>query len=797
MRGKRFLFHDPPGRACCFMERRGIWVGVICVFLVGAVCSLFDACPCSSFGSLRPCAFWASAVAEEASGDHFAALDDSLLWPMSLPPRVTSTFGEYRKTHFHAGIDLSTYGRSGYALRAVGKGSLWRVRVDPDGYGNMLYLRLDDGRIVVFAHMERFARKIRDCVQEMQEETGRCVVDFYPEPDRVRFAKGEIVGTAGGTGVGPPHLHMELRDRNNDPINPLLGPYALPDSTPPRFYRFVMSPRGAEARINGRRRSRTIRLRFDRDTKTYQALATPQLWGEIGLSVRAFDRVNLGGDKVGIYEFVVEVDGEEIFNRVYERMAIDQWKLIDLVHDRDLRRRGFGQCERLYRLQGDDLQFHEQSPGDGIIRAGIGDIEYGDHLIEVIIRDAAGNSRHAELPFLVNKPPEVRFLSWIGEDSLRIVIQDEDPLSCEAKFRLKHQGRWRSLNTLLHERGVWKVTEPPPGCLLECTIIDPHGMKSPPYYHGIVLEGEGELRCAVRYDIEPTLISVTLEGQVDLARPPVVFVAPGKLAYTPARMRAVNERKYEMELTLLPEVVPLYRILFTMEGLDGRVGRKELKIPLQALLVEEGSVVGDGDARISAARGAVFSDTYIQVIERSLSVPQNGLELLTAGYQFKPEETVLKRPVRVSLLVPESAMNQGSEGGIGLFRWAGSSYKIVGASWDSSAAAVGGTTESLGTFALLRDPYAPCVEISPRQGMVVTGRRPTLRATVSDHGSGIAKESVQMYVDGRAVPACPMGGGSWVYRPRSNLPRGLHTVRMVVRDKVGNPGAAQVTFRIR
>ena len=57
---------------------------------------------------------------------------------------MTSTFGEFRGDHYHAGVDLSTGGVIGKPVFAVGSGNLLRVRASGTGYGKAVYERIDD-----------------------------------------------------------------------------------------------------------------------------------------------------------------------------------------------------------------------------------------------------------------------------------------------------------------------------------------------------------------------------------------------------------------------------------------------------------------------------------------------------------------------------------------------------------------------------------------------------------------------------------------------------------------------------
>ena len=76
------------------------------------------------------------------------------LWPLHGERLLSSSFSEYREGHYHAGIDLRTFGRIGLPCLAVGDGSVQRIKVGPAGYGKALYLKLEDGRTAVYAHLD-------------------------------------------------------------------------------------------------------------------------------------------------------------------------------------------------------------------------------------------------------------------------------------------------------------------------------------------------------------------------------------------------------------------------------------------------------------------------------------------------------------------------------------------------------------------------------------------------------------------------------------------------------------------
>ncbi|HDL17610.1 MAG TPA: hypothetical protein ENH29_00985 [Bacteroidetes bacterium] len=61
------------------------------------------------------------------------------LWPTDAGHNLTSSFAEFWSGHFHAGIDIKTWGREGYKVFATRSGYVWKVRISPFGYGRVIY----------------------------------------------------------------------------------------------------------------------------------------------------------------------------------------------------------------------------------------------------------------------------------------------------------------------------------------------------------------------------------------------------------------------------------------------------------------------------------------------------------------------------------------------------------------------------------------------------------------------------------------------------------------------------------
>ena len=53
--------------------------------------------------------------------------------PLDIPLKLSGTFGEFRPTHFHAGLDIKTQGKEGFEVKSIDAGSIRRIRVTTTG----------------------------------------------------------------------------------------------------------------------------------------------------------------------------------------------------------------------------------------------------------------------------------------------------------------------------------------------------------------------------------------------------------------------------------------------------------------------------------------------------------------------------------------------------------------------------------------------------------------------------------------------------------------------------------------
>ena len=161
--------------------------------------------------------------------------------PLDVPMSFSGTYGELRHDHFHGGVDWRVGGKIGDPIHAIKSGYIKQVTVSVWGYGNALYLQHPDGTVSVYGHMSAFREDIAGRIKEEQYARQSFAVSLQFGEDEYPVKQGDIIGKVGNTGSSAgPHLHMEVRDSDNVPMNYIsMGYYKPQDNLCPTFRRIA------------------------------------------------------------------------------------------------------------------------------------------------------------------------------------------------------------------------------------------------------------------------------------------------------------------------------------------------------------------------------------------------------------------------------------------------------------------------------------------------------------------------------------------------------------------------------
>ena len=165
-------------------------------------------------------------------------VSESYVEPFSYDPfqrdaYLTSSFGENRGTRYHAGIDYSTQMEEGWPIFAPENGYVKEVQTSPFGYGKVMYFEGNSGKTWVFAHQSSFTPAVENALKQKQYATKSNDVTVKPN---IRFRKGDTLTYSGSTGIGNPHLHLEVRLNKDEIVSPCqLGVKCL-DTIAPQIF---------------------------------------------------------------------------------------------------------------------------------------------------------------------------------------------------------------------------------------------------------------------------------------------------------------------------------------------------------------------------------------------------------------------------------------------------------------------------------------------------------------------------------------------------------------------------------
>ncbi|HOB15847.1 MAG TPA: M23 family metallopeptidase [Defluviitoga sp.] len=129
---------------------------------------------------------------------------------------ITAAFGEYRNTgpvsHFHLGVDFSTFGRTGLPVYCGGDGYLYKVWINDNLYGNAIFIFHEDTSLISgYAHLQSFSEKISRYVDLVKEEFGNQTIEIVFPASAIPIKTNEIIANSGDTGEATaPHLHFEV-----------------------------------------------------------------------------------------------------------------------------------------------------------------------------------------------------------------------------------------------------------------------------------------------------------------------------------------------------------------------------------------------------------------------------------------------------------------------------------------------------------------------------------------------------------------------------------------------------------
>jgi len=652
------------------------------------------------------------------------------LWPLSDGEKygyyITSAFGEYRADRFHAGIDIKTVLESGHKVVAIDNGYLLRIHVSPMGYGRSLSITLNDGNTAVYGHLRNFAPRFQKIFEAEQQRTGSFSVDMWFSAGDIPIKRGEIIGTTGRSGTLLQHLHFELRDSKNRPVNPIIYKFPIKDTQPPHPEQLCFRPMNLESSVEGNLLPFITNLQ-KKDKNKYILDKPVIVWGDLGVSIKVSDQNGVYGNNYGIYKITLSLNNQELFSAQYDSYDYADNRLINVDRDYQLLRRDKGLFQKLYIDEGNTLPFYgHYYSGNGVIH----------------INDSTKNV----IPF------EIRIYDICGNQS---VVQGT------LQIQSSSQSVFSNINQKISGIPLPNVEpEIPKKLQKKFTVVE---------------------------DYQPQLCHITFSSDNDLLYLPRASFERSGNPRQQLPVQALSRRKF-VTIFSVPSFDDVNGII-PLSG-ESKECYYMTEIPLNVYnITPHGRTIflPNNEGTVVIPEGAVSREILFRTFFEQPGDSLRSYDIIGNIIYINPKDEFLRSSVQIKLRYPP---NDPLPDKLGIYmRVASNEWQFLGDRLQSNESIISTEISSFETIAIIRDTVPPVIwRIYPNDGSIVTIKTPEITVWFEDSLSGIAGENrMALYLDGKKVIAewDPVLHKLF-YTPRVPLMKGKHIVQFEVQDRMNN-----------
>ncbi|MGC4037949.1 MAG: M23 family metallopeptidase [Chitinophagaceae bacterium] len=307
--------------------------------------------------------------------------------PLDVPMKLAANFGEIRYNHWHMGLDIRTEQRENLEVHAAADGYISKIRVEPFGFGQAIFITHPNGYTTVYGHLNHFIPEVEQYVTAQQYQKESWGVDLDLPPNLFPVTKGQVIAFSGNTGGSQgPHLHFEIRDtKTTRCLNPLLFGMPIADDVPPGIVRLGLYDR-----------SRSV---YEQSPKLFAVHKTGAVYSipkmpviktglrKISFAIQAFDKLTGSNNPNGIYGASLFVDERPVINFFLDSIDYIETHGINAQVDYKYNYGGGVNVQHLSQLPGDHSRVYHHISGDGVVELN----DNAVHSVRIEVRDANMN----------------------------------------------------------------------------------------------------------------------------------------------------------------------------------------------------------------------------------------------------------------------------------------------------------------------------------------------------------------------------------------------------------------------
>ena len=292
---------------------------------------------------------------------------DYFINPLDVTLILSGTFAELRSNHFHSGLDIKTQQREGLNVYACADGFVSRIKISQGGYGKALYITHPNGYTTVYAHLQKFSSKIEEYVKQQQYGQESYEIEVFPGAVELLVKQGDVVAYSGNSGGSEgPHLHFEIRDNEERPMNPLLFGIDIKDSTRPEIKELYIYPLSEDAHINQSNEIQKLRiLPLQNGVYTVEDITA---YGTIGIGIVSTDRQDLGANRNGVYNIQAFINGQQNFGIEFSRFSFSETSHLNRYIDYGVYKTEKKRIQKLFVEKSNPLSFYKNLNDSGLIK---------------------------------------------------------------------------------------------------------------------------------------------------------------------------------------------------------------------------------------------------------------------------------------------------------------------------------------------------------------------------------------------------------------------------------------------
>lgn len=313
--------------------------------------------------------------------------------PLDVPLVLSGTFAELRSNHFHAGLDIKTQQRVGLKVITAAEGYVSRIKISHFGYGKALYITHPNGYTTVYGHLQKFSKKIEELIKKEQYNKESFEIEIFPNPDELKIETNEVIAFSGNTGgSGGPHLHFEIRDKQERPMNPLLFGIDIKDTRKPRVLGVFAYPIGKDSHINSS--NERVKLRLIPRSEGQFEIENLVAYGKVGFGVVTYDQQDMAANKNGVNHIETSFNGNKKIEIDFKRFSFDETKHINRLIDYEYYKSNKSRIQKLFKESNNPLTLYKFVDEDGYITVE----DSTSSIYKIEIKDYEGNISTVSIP---------------------------------------------------------------------------------------------------------------------------------------------------------------------------------------------------------------------------------------------------------------------------------------------------------------------------------------------------------------------------------------------------------------